>query len=74
MPTENSRRDYPDLGLCRDHELCGGCVYQGVPYEEQLRIKEDEVRGLLDAKSIHSGEFLPIQAAPSRYAYRNKME
>ena len=74
MPTENSRDLQQDLGLCRDYEQCGGCVYQGVPYEEQLNIKEDEVRGLLDAKSIHYGEFLPIQAAPSRYAYRNKME
>ena len=76
MPTEykNELACGQDLGLCRDHELCGGCVYQGVPYEEQLRIKEDEVRGLLDAKSIKYGEFLPIQAAPSRYAYRNKME
>jgi len=74
MPTENSRDLQQDLGLCRDYEQCGGCVYQGVPYEEQLKIKEDEVRGLLDAKSIHYGEFLPIQAAPSRYAYRNKME
>ena len=74
MPTENSRDLQQNLGLCRDYEQCGGCVYQGVPYEEQLRIKEDEVRGLLDAKSINYGEFLPIQAAPSRYAYRNKME
>ena len=74
MPTENSRGAYPELGLCRDYESCGGCVYQGVPYEEQLKNKEGEVRGLLDAKSIQYGEFLPIQAAPSRYAYRNKME
>ncbi|MBR0456592.1 MAG: 23S rRNA (uracil(1939)-C(5))-methyltransferase RlmD [Firmicutes bacterium] len=76
MPTEYKSESVfgQDLGLCRDHELCGGCIYQGVSYEEQLRIKEDEVRRLLDAKSIKYGEFLPIQAAPSRYAYRNKME
>ncbi len=74
MPMANSRETCADRGLCRDHELCGGCVYQGVPYEEQLKNKEGEVRGLLDAKSINYGEFLPIQAAPSRYAYRNKME
>ena len=43
MPTEYKIESVcgQDLGLCRDHELCGGCVYQGVPYEEQLRIKED---------------------------------
>ena len=22
--------------VCRDKDICGGCVYQGVPYEEQL--------------------------------------
>ena len=83
MRTENSNcnhgdicgsRENNDRGLCRDREFCGGCSYQGVPYEEQLRIKEGEVRQLLDAKSIKYGEFLPIQPSPSRYAYRNKME
>lgn len=63
-----------DRGLCRDREFCGGCVYQGVPYEEQLQIKENEVRQLLDTKSVKYGKFLPIQPAPDRYAYRNKME
>ena len=24
------------MDLCKDMEYCGGCTYQGVPYEEQL--------------------------------------
>ena len=60
--------------ICRDHEMCGGCVYQGVPYEEQLANKFGEVKSLLDAKSIKYGELLPIQPAPCRFEYRNKME
>ena len=59
---------------CKSTGLCGGCVYQGVPYEEQLANKFGEVKALLDSKEIKYGELLPIQPAPSRYEYRNKME
>ena len=62
------------MDICRDSNICGGCVYQGVPYEEQLANKEGEVRGLLEKKDIKYGELLPIEPAPDRYAYRNKME
>lgn len=60
--------------VCRDKGICGGCVYQGVPYEEQLSNKFGEVKGLLDKKDIRYSELLPIEGAPSRYGYRNKME
>lgn len=60
--------------VCRDKDICGGCVYQGVPYEEQLSNKFGEVKGLLDKKGIRYGELLPIEGAPFRYMYRNKME
>lgn len=58
--------------VCRDKDICGGCVYQGVLYEEQLSNKFGEVKGLLDKKDIRYGELLPIEGAPSRYGYRNK--
>ena len=60
--------------VCRDKDICGGCVYQGVPYEEQLSNKFGEVKGLLDKKDIRYGELLPIEGAPFCYGYRNKME
>lgn len=62
------------MEICRDSNFCGGCVYQGVPYEEQLSNKAGEVKGLLDKKDIKYGELLPIEPAPDRYCYRNKME
>jgi len=62
------------MGICRDSSVCGGCVYQGVPYEEQLKLKADEVEELLEKKSIAYGKLLDIEPAPNRYAYRNKME
>ena len=70
MPTELNKF----TELCKDREYCGGCVYQGVSYEEQLANKFGEVKGLLDSKEIKYGELLPIQPAPSRFEYRNKME
>lgn len=62
------------MEICRDSNFCGGCVYQGVAYEEQLSNKAGEVKGLLDKKDIKYGELLPIEPAPDRYCYRNKME
>lgn len=62
------------MDICRDSQICGGCVYQGVPYEEQLSNKSGEVKSLLDRKDIRYGELLPIESAPDRYGYRNKME
>ncbi len=63
-----------NTGVCRDSGLCGGCVYQGVPYEEQLKNKEGEVRSLLEKKEVECRKNPPIEPAPSRYGYRNKME
>ena len=37
-----------DMEICRDSNVCGGCVYQGGPYEEQLSNKAGEVRGLIE--------------------------
>ena len=34
---------------CPHDEFCGGCTYQEIPYEEQLKIKEQEVRQLFQA-------------------------
>ena len=62
------------MEICRDSNVCGGCVYQGVDYEEQLNNKAGEVRGLLDKKNIKYGQLFDIEPAPERYGYRNKME
>lgn len=75
---QNIKRDFmmhmENSKLCRDREVCGGCKYQGVPYEEQLAEKTAEVKALLEGKKIKYGELLPIEPAPSRFEYRNKME
>ncbi|MBR6472865.1 MAG: 23S rRNA (uracil(1939)-C(5))-methyltransferase RlmD [Firmicutes bacterium] len=63
-----------ELKICPHDEFCGGCIYQGVPYEEQLRSKEREVRTLLEKNGVCPEVIDPIEGCPSQYAYRNKME
>ncbi|MBQ9122350.1 MAG: 23S rRNA (uracil(1939)-C(5))-methyltransferase RlmD [Lachnospiraceae bacterium] len=62
---------------CSHFGLCGGCTYLSLPYEEQLKIKEHQVKTLLDAvlkKQEKTYEFQGIKASPSVFGYRNKME
>ncbi len=58
---------------CPHFGSCGGCLYQGLAYQEQLRIKELQVRELLDGV-IGDYVFEGIKPSPQVYGYRNKME
>lgn len=62
------------MDICKHDEYCGGCIYQGISYEEQLKIKEQEVLDLMAAKEISPERTEPIEGSPSQYRYRNKME
>lgn len=53
---------------------CGGCTYQTFPYEEQLAIKEKQVKKLMDEVITEPYEFMPIKQGPKTWQYRNKME
>lgn len=62
---------------CSHFGLCGGCTYLSLPYEEQLKIKEGQVKKLLDSvlnKQEFSYVFEGIKGSPKAYEYRNKME
>ncbi|MDR2043578.1 MAG: class I SAM-dependent RNA methyltransferase [Clostridium sp.] len=58
---------------CSCFGSCGGCLYLPFPYEEQLRIKERQVRALLDRLG-QPYTWEGIQGSPKEYEYRNKME
>lgn len=60
-------------GVCPHFGACGGCLYQSLPYEEQLKIKEQQVKFLLDSV-CSSYEFEGIKGSPVFDGYRNKME
>ncbi len=61
---------------CPHFGTCGGCTYLSLPYEEQLKIKEGQVKKLLDSVLWKQGsyQFEGIKASPVCLGYRNKME
>jgi len=62
---------------CSLFGLCGGCTYLSLPYEEQLKVKEEQVKRLLDSVLNKQEEvwiFEGIKGSPKAYEYRNKME
>ena len=63
--------------MCEHFEKCGGCIYQTFPYEEELKIKERQVRNLLEPVLANQSEeylFEDIVCSPKYNCYRNKME
>ena len=57
------------MEICPVYKKCGGCDFQGVPYEEQLKKKEKQVRKLLAPYcKVH-----PIIGMEDPYHYRNKV-
>lgn len=69
-PLETSR-------ICPHFGTCGGCMYMSLPYEEEVKIKEGQIRKLLTgvlARQERPWIFEGIKKSPECYGYRNKME
>lgn len=49
-------------------------MYQTMPYDEQLEMKQNQVKKLLDDVIREEYVFEPIKRSPREFAYRNKME
>ncbi|NLK36505.1 MAG: 23S rRNA (uracil(1939)-C(5))-methyltransferase RlmD [Epulopiscium sp.] len=59
---------------CSHFSLCGGCTYQHIPYEDELCLKETQVKELLDKAGIHGYQWEGIEPSPNQTGYRNKCE
>ncbi|MDA9067547.1 23S rRNA (uracil(1939)-C(5))-methyltransferase RlmD [Flavobacteriaceae bacterium] len=60
---------------CEHFGICGGCKWQHIKYEEQLKFKEVEVKNnLLRIGNLTLPKITPIKGAANNYFYRNKME
>ena len=59
--------------VCPHFGICGGCFYQTVSYENQLKIKEGMVRDLLK-DHVNDDIWEEIKGSPKVHGYRNKME
>lgn len=62
------------MNICKHNDFCGGCIYQEVPYQEQIVLKGKEVQRLLNEKEVNYEKYLGIEGSPKPLAYRNKME
>ena len=61
--------------VCSIFPECGGCMYQTMSYENQLKMKECQVRELLDgALNGTDYQWEGIHGSPIEFKYRNKME
>ena len=59
---------------CSHFGVCGGCTYQSLTYEDELKIKEDQVIALFKEKGLKNINFIGIEPSPVMEGYRNKME
>jgi 23S rRNA (uracil1939-C5)-methyltransferase len=65
-----SRRDAP----CPYFGRCGGCQYQHVSYEEQLRLKTKQLKDALQRLGgFENPNLLPVIASPFEFNYRNRI-
>ncbi|MGN0312449.1 MAG: 23S rRNA (uracil(1939)-C(5))-methyltransferase RlmD [Lachnospiraceae bacterium] len=59
--------------FCPHFDQCGGCTYQNLAYEDQLALKEKQVREIL-GEAVSEDVWEGIVPSPLQFEYRNKME
>ncbi len=60
--------------VCSIFPECGGCMYQTMPYEEQMKMKEGQIRRIMDEAVRGDYVFEGVKSSPKEFGYRNKME
>ncbi len=61
--------------FCSHFGVCGGCKWQNLPYEEQLKFKQKQVFDQLSRiGKVELPAFLPILGSVKTQAYRNKLD
>ncbi len=61
--------------FCQHFGVCGGCQWQMLPYEQQLKFKQQQVAdNLARIGKVELPEMMPIVGAEETRYYRNKIE
>jgi 23S rRNA m(5)U-1939 methyltransferase (EC 2.1.1.-) len=58
---------------CPHKDVCGGCTYQSLTYDDELELKNRQIRALFEKENIELDGF-EILPSPRLTEYRNKME
>ena len=67
--------DVRAIPFCRHFGICGGCKWQNLPYEEQLRFKQQQVAdNLTRIAKVELPDISPIIGSEETIRYRNKLE
>lgn len=71
----HSYSDQRATPFCEHFGVCGGCKWQHLPYEEQIKYKQKQVYdNLTRIGKIDAEEYLPILGSEKTTFYRNKLE
>ncbi len=61
--------------VCKHYGICGGCKWQILPYDEQLRWKQQQITdNLTRIGKLQLPPISPILGSAKTYEYRNKLE
>ena len=61
--------------MCEHFGICGGCKWQNLPYEEQIKAKQKQIEDQLTRiGKVELPEFRPIMGSVKTQEYRNKIE
>ncbi|MDR3308501.1 MAG: 23S rRNA (uracil(1939)-C(5))-methyltransferase RlmD, partial [Tannerella sp.] len=61
--------------FCEHFTVCGGCKWQNLPYDEQLRYKQQQVTdNITRIGKVEYDELRPITGSAQTVCYRNKLE
>ena len=64
--------------VCPHFGACGGCTFLNLSYEDQIALKESQIRELLAEVAgqtcVFDEVFEGVKSSPRPFAYRNKME
>lgn len=63
-----------EINVCPHSQSCGGCLYQEINYDNELKIKNGQLKQLILSAAKQSFIWEGIKKSPLSKAYRNKME
>ncbi|MDD7471433.1 MAG: 23S rRNA (uracil(1939)-C(5))-methyltransferase RlmD [Firmicutes bacterium] len=73
--TEVLNSPYEKTSVCGAEKRCGGCYFAEIGYDDEAKIKSDEINRMFAEVAERDGtEILPLHTPKTARKYRNKME